>query len=106
MDDAAAKMEKAGLRPNVMIDCSHANCRKIFKRQRYVCRDICSQLGDGDMRIMGVMIESNLVEGRQDHKPGVKLTKGQSITDPCVGWDDTVEMLQELATAVSARRSA
>jgi len=105
MDDAAVKMEKAGLRPNVMIDCSHANCRKIFKRQRYVCRDICSQLSDGDMRIVGVMIESNLVEGRQDHKPGVELTKGQSITDPCVGWDDTVEMLQELAASVAARRS-
>jgi len=52
------------------------------------------------------MIESNLVEGRQDYKPGVELTKGQSITDPCIGWDDTVEMLQELAAAVSARRKA
>ena len=106
MDDASEMMEKAGLRPNVMIDCSHANCRKIFKRQRYVCRDICSQLGDGDKRIMGVMIESNLVEGRQDYKPGVELTKGQSITDPCIGWDETVEMLQELAAAVSMRREA
>lgn len=104
MDDASAMMEKAGVRPNVMIDCSHANCRKIFKRQRYVCRDICSQLSDGDKRIMGVMIESNLVEGRQDHKPGVPLTKGQSITDPCIGWQDTEEMLRELAAAVAARR--
>lgn len=104
MDDASAMMEKAGVRPNVMIDCSHANCRKIFKRQRYVCRDICSQLSDGDKRIMGVMIESNLVEGRQDHKPGQSLTKGQSITDPCIGWQDTTEMLQELAEAVAARR--
>ncbi len=105
MDDAAAMMEKAGLRPNVMIDCSHANCRKIFKRQRYVCRDICSQLSEGDQRIMGVMIESNLVEGRQNQTPGQTLTKGQSITDPCIGWDDTAEMLQELAAAVSARRT-
>lgn len=104
MDDASAMMEKAGLRPNVMIDCSHANCRKIFKRQRYVCRDICSQLADGDERIMGVMIESNLVEGRQDYKPDVELTMGQSITDPCVGWQDTEEMLQELAAAVRLRR--
>ena len=104
MDDAAAMMEKAGVRPNVMIDCSHANCRKIFQRQRYVCRDICSQVSDGDRRIMGVMIESNLVEGRQSHQPGQTLTKGQSITDPCIGWDDTAEMLHELAHAVTARR--
>jgi len=105
MDDASAMMEKAGVRPNVMIDCSHANCRKIFKRQRYVCRDICSQVSDGDKRIMGVMIESNLVEGRQNHKPGEPLTRGQSITDPCIGWQDTEEMLQELAQAVAARRN-
>ncbi len=104
MDDASAMMEKAGVRPNVMIDCSHANCRKIFARQRYVCRDICSQLSSGDKRIMGVMIESNLVEGRQNHKPGEPLIKGQSITDPCIGWQDTKEMLQELAQAVAARR--
>ena len=104
MDDASAMMEKAGVRPNVMIDCSHANCRKIFKRQRYVNRDICSQISDGDKRIMGVMIESNLVEGRQNHTPGEPLTVGQSITDPCIGWDDTVEMLQELAQSVAMRR--
>ena len=104
MDDASAMMEKAGVTPNVMIDCSHANCRKIFKRQRYVNRDICSQISDGDKRIIGVMIESNLVEGRQNHTPGEPLTKGQSITDPCIGWADTEEMLQELAQAVALRR--
>ena len=104
MDDASAMMEKAGVIPNVMIDCSHANCRKIFKRQRYVNRDICSQISDGDKRIIGVMIESNLVEGRQNHTPGEPLTKGQSITDPCIGWADTEEMLQELAQAVALRR--
>ena len=104
MDDAAAMMEKAGVRSNVMIDCSHANCRKIFKRQRYVNRGICSQLSDGDKRIIGVMIESNLVEGRQNHTPGEPLTKGQSITDPCIGWADTEEMLQELAQSVAMRR--
>ena len=97
-------MEKNKLTPNIMLDCSHANSRKIFSRQRYVCRDICSQLGDGDQRIMGVMIESNLVEGRQDHMPDRELIKGQSITDPCIGWDATVEMLHELSDAVAMRR--
>jgi len=105
MDDAAAMMDKSGIRPNVMIDCSHANCRKIFARQSYVCRDICSQISGGDNRIMGVMIESNLVEGRQDQKPGQELVKGQSITDPCIGWDATQEMLKELSAAVIARRA-
>ncbi|OED40760.1 3-deoxy-7-phosphoheptulonate synthase [Chromatiales bacterium (ex Bugula neritina AB1)] len=104
VDDASGMMEKSGVSPNIMIDFSHANSRKKFKRQRYVCRDVCSQLSDGDRRIMGVMIESNLVEGRQDQMPDRDLVRGQSITDPCIGWDDTVEMLQELHAAVAARR--
>lgn len=106
IDDASAAMDKAGLKPNIMIDCSHANSRKKFARQRYVCRDICSQLGDGDRRIMGVMIESNLIEGRQDQMPDRDLVHGQSITDPCIGLDDTKAMLQELSAAVEKRREA
>lgn len=106
VDDACAMMEKNDVRPNIMIDFSHANSRKKFKRQRYVCRDVCSQLSDGDRRIMGVMIESNLVEGRQDQMPDRDLVRGQSITDPCIGWDDTVEMLQELSEAVATRRES
>lgn len=104
VDDACAMMEKSGVRSKVMIDFSHANSRKKYERQRYVCRDVCSQLSDGDHRIMGVMIESNLVEGRQDQKPDRELVRGQSITDPCIGWDDTVEMLHELSAAVASRR--
>ncbi len=106
VDDACALMEKSGVRCNVMIDFSHANSRKKYERQRYVCRDVCSQLSDGDHRIMGVMIESNLVEGRQDQKPDRELVRGQSITDPCIGWESTVEMLQELSAAVASRRNA
>jgi len=105
VDDACATLVKAGLPERVMIDCSHANSRKLHRRQRYVCRDVCAQLTDGDSRIMGVMIESNLVEGAQSisNKP---LVRGQSITDACLGWDDTVPLLEQLAEAVQARRKS
>lgn len=87
-----------------MIDCSHANSRKKHARQKYVCRDICAQLTDGDKRIMGVMIESNLVEGAQS--PSAKpLVRGQSVTDACLSWDDTAPLLDMLAQAVTARRA-
>jgi len=104
VDDACAMLVKAGLPERVMIDCSHANSRKLHRRQRYVCRDICAQLSDGDNRIMGVMIESNLVEGSQNpsNKP---LVRGQSVTDACLAWDDTVPLLEQLAEAVVARRA-
>ena len=103
VDDACAMLAKAGLPERVMIDCSHANSRKMHRRQSYVCRDICAQLNDGDRRIMGVMIESNLVEGAQNisNKP---LVRGQSVTDACLGWDDTVPLLEQLAESVVARR--
>lgn len=104
VDDASAMMEKGGVRPNIMIDFSHANSRKKFARQRYVCRDVCSQIAEGDYRVMGVMIESHLAEGRQDQMPDRELVYGQSITDPCIGWSDTVEMLHELDAAVATRR--
>ena len=103
VDDACASLIKAGLPERVMIDCSHANSRKLHRRQRYVCRDICAQISDGDNRIMGVMIESNLVEGNQNpsNKP---LVKGQSVTDACLAWSDTVPLLEQLADAVQVRR--
>ncbi len=105
IDSASALLEKAGLDPRIMIDCSHANSRKLSKRQRYVCRDVCSQLGEGDRRIMGVMIESNLVEGNQ--KLGCPdPVRGKSITDACIGWDETEWILQDLSDAVVARRSS
>ncbi len=103
VDDAAAMLAKAGLPERVMIDCSHANSRKLHRRQGYVARDICAQLAGGDRRIMGAMIESNLVEGNQDaaNKP---LMRGQSVTDACLGWDDTLPLLAQLAEAVQQRR--
>lgn len=105
VDDACTSLVKAGLPERVMIDCSHANSRKLHRRQRYVCRDICAQLADGDGRIMGVMIESNLVEGSQNpnNKP---LVRGQSVTDACLAWDDTVPLLEQLAEAVETRRKS
>jgi len=104
VDDACSLLEKAKLPMRVMIDCSHANSRKQHERQKYVCRDICTQLRDGDKRIMGVMIESNLIAGAQS--PSAKpLVRGQSVTDACLSWDDTKPLLDELAQAVAVRRS-
>lgn len=103
IDMAAELLQKAELEPRIMIDCSHANSRKLFKRQRYVCRDICSQVSDGDLRIMGVMIESNLNEGNQELS-AEPLAKGVSVTDACISWEDTTQTLADLAGAVAQRR--
>jgi 3-deoxy-7-phosphoheptulonate synthase len=104
--DTAAKMEKAGVLPRIMIDCSHANSSKDYRRQAIVCRDVAAQIAAGDKRIIGVMIESNLVAGAQKLVPGKPLVYGQSITDGCVDWAETHSMLAELAAAVRARRNA
>ena len=88
-----------------MIDTSHANSSKKPENQPLVAADIAGQLAAGEQRIMGVMIESHLVAGRQDVKPGVPLTYGQSITDGCIGWDTTVAVLEQLADAVTTRRT-
>ncbi len=103
VDDACAMLAKAGLPEYVMIDCSHANSRKKHQRQSYVCRDICAQLSDGDKRIMGVMIESNLVEGAQSPEAS-PLVRGKSVTDACLAWEDTTPLLEQLAKATAARR--
>ena len=87
-----------------MIDFSHANSAKQFKRQLDVARDVAAQLAAGDDRIVGVMIESHLKEGRQDLTPGKPLEYGVSVTDACLGWDDTLVVLDILANAVKARR--
>lgn len=97
-------IEKSGRRPHVMIDFSHANSQKQFKRQLDVCHDVCSQIACGSDLISGVMIESHLVEGRQDLVEGKALVYGQSITDACIGWDDSEKALFELADAVAKRR--
>ncbi len=102
--DACAELDKAGLAPRLMVDCSHANCRKQFKRQLEVCADVCAQIASGSRDIFGVMIESHLFEGRQDLSPGTVPRFGQSITDPCLGWEDSVGALSALAEAVGKRR--
>jgi 3-deoxy-7-phosphoheptulonate synthase len=87
-----------------MVDFSHANSRKDYKRQLEVAEDCATQLGNGEERIFGVMIESHLKEGRQDLVPGKPLAKGVSITDACLGWEDSVRALEILADGVAKRR--
>jgi 3-deoxy-7-phosphoheptulonate synthase len=101
---AAEQLEKYGLKPQMMVDCSHANSMKDFRRQIDVCDSVASQIADGENRIMGVMLESHLVEGRQDVIPGQPLTYGQSITDACISWENTEICLRNLASAVRKRR--
>jgi 3-deoxy-7-phosphoheptulonate synthase len=100
------KLEKSGLNTRLMIDTSHANSQKQFHKQIEVCRDIIHQIKTGQDNIFGLMIESNLVEGRQDYRADGAMTYGQSITDACIGWEDSEILLRELAQAVRAKRSA
>jgi 3-deoxy-7-phosphoheptulonate synthase len=103
--DAAGKdLANAGLPARVMVDFSHANSCKDYQRQIEVAQDCAAQLANGEERICGVMIESHLNEGRQDLKPDAPLKKGVSITDACIGWDDTVHVLDMLAEGVRQRR--
>jgi len=102
---AAEQLEKYGLKPQMMVDCSHANSLKDFRRQADVCSNVATQVANGENRIMGVMLESHLVEGRQDVIEGQPLTYGQSITDACISWETTETCLGELAAAVKERRA-
>jgi len=105
VDAAAAMLKEQGLIETVMIDCSHGNSMKDFRNQPMVARSIANQLADGAKEITSVMIESNLVEGNQKLNSDLsKLTRGQSVTDACIGWDDTVETLDVLAEGVRKRR--
>ena len=101
---SCALLERAGLPQHVMVDCSHANSNKDHTRQPAVCHNLSEQIANGDWRIIGVMIESNLVAGTQKLQKGKNLTYGQSITDACLGWDDTLPVLRELASAVRCSR--
>jgi 3-deoxy-7-phosphoheptulonate synthase len=101
---AAEEMEQAGLPARIMIDFSHANSRKRHERQLDVTHDVASQIGRGETRIIGAMVESFLTPGRQDLTDREELTYGQSITDACIGWDDSANLLRELAAAVRSRR--
>jgi len=102
---ASDVLGKSGLDARLMIDASHANSSKKPENQPAVINDIASQLEAGESRIVGVMVESHLVAGRQDLVEGQPLTYGQSITDGCIGWDDSVAVLERLAAAVRARRA-
>ncbi len=103
--DAACKSVAAqGLPARLMIDASHSNSSKKPENQIPVCADIAAQVAGGDVRIIGVMIESHLVAGRQDMVPGKELVYGQSITDGCIDWESSVKVLEGLAQAVKARR--
>jgi 3-deoxy-7-phosphoheptulonate synthase len=100
----ASALRAAGVVPRLMVDASHGNSGKDHRRQPAVARDVSGQLAEGEPAIFGMMMESFLVDGRQDLSADLRY--GQSITDPCMGWDMTVEVIAELAAAVRARRSA
>jgi 3-deoxy-7-phosphoheptulonate synthase len=104
VEAAAAELSRAGVGPRIMIDASHANSGKVPEKQPLVIADTASQIERGERRIIGTMIESHLVAGRQDLVPGVKLTYGKSITDGCIDWPTTEQVLQRLADAVMVRR--
>jgi 3-deoxy-7-phosphoheptulonate synthase len=101
---AVAQLKEAGLPARLMIDFSHGNSSKQFKRQLLVGEEVAAQLVSGNEHIMGAMIESHLKEGRQDNIQGAELEYGKSITDACISWEDTVPLLEQLADAVRQRR--
>jgi 3-deoxy-7-phosphoheptulonate synthase len=104
VDTACKELAAAGLAQRVMIDLSHSNSQKNYTRQIDVGREVAAQIARGDDRIRGTMIESNLKSGRQDLIPGKELTYGQSITDPCIGWEESIPLLERFADAVRSRR--
>jgi 3-deoxy-7-phosphoheptulonate synthase len=106
--NACTEIEKAGLRCSLMVDCSHANSSKQHERQLDVARDVAGQIAGGSRCIFGVMIESHLQAGAQKFNPGTddpyKLEYGKSITDACLGWEQSLQSLEVLAEGVRARR--
>lgn len=104
VEKAVQALSKAEVQTRLMIDCSHANSNKQHKRQIDVSESIRDQIAQGNRNIMGAMVESHLVEGRQDVVKGKTLTYGQSITDACIGWDDSLVVLENFASGVRQRR--
>jgi 3-deoxy-7-phosphoheptulonate synthase len=100
---AASALREAGLPEGLMVDCSHANSGKDHRRQPLVAADLAAQLESGSRQVMGIMLESFLVAGNQNVRPRAELTVGQSITDACLGWDDTIPVLENLARAAQRR---
>jgi len=105
--EACTALSKAGFRPSLMVDCSHGNSSKNHENQKIVAADIAKQISNGSTQIMGVMIESNITAGRQDiPKEGPATLKyGQSITDACISFWDTVQVFETLSSAIKTRRS-
>jgi len=104
INKAAKELEAAGLPARIMVDLSHANSQKKYEKQLDVGKNVAAQIAAGDQRIIGIMIESHLVAGRQDVDGGKDLIYGQSITDACISWQDSVPLLESLAEAVRSRR--
>jgi 3-deoxy-7-phosphoheptulonate synthase len=104
VDAVCRTLGEAGLAQNVMIDLSHSNSSKQFEKQIEAGMDVARQIAAGDARIVGVMAESHLKAGRQDLVPGKPLVYGLSITDGCIGWDDSKRLLESLADAAVRRR--
>ena len=103
---AAELMQKKNLNPAIVVDCSHANSRKDYRRQSLVVDEVCAHIRNSELPVRGVMIESHLQAGQQKAQPGQPLVYGQSITDGCVNWQTSEDLLQQLAAAVDAKRAA
>lgn len=106
VEAACLELAASGLAQNIMVDFSHANSSKQYQKQIEVGKNVAEQIAGGDSRIKGVMVESHLKPGRQDLLPGKKLEYGVSITDGCIGWSDTEQLLESLADSVRQRRLA
>ena len=104
INDIVTKLTAAGLPEQIVVDCSHGNSNKDFERQPLVADELAKQISEGNSAIAGVMIESHLVEGRQDYTPDGNNTYGQSITDACLAFEKTVPVFESLATAIKQRR--
>jgi 3-deoxy-7-phosphoheptulonate synthase len=105
INKVSEELKAAELPENIMIDLSHANSRKEYNAQIDVGNAVANQIENGDTRIIGVMIESHLIEGRQDVETDCKLTYGQSITDACIGWENTIKLIEFLAKASNKRKT-
>ena len=106
IDEVIVSLEETKLPAHAMIDCSHGNSLKDFRNQPLVANNLCNQISGGSSSVVAVMVESNLIEGNQKLDPDLsKLTHGQSVTDACIGWDDTIDVLEKFAAAVRERRT-
>ena len=104
VENVSKTLVKNSLNNSIMVDASHANSQKDYKKQRIVVQDIVNQILNGNISICGVMLESNIVEGRQDVNKKENLVYGQSITDACIGWDETESLINKISEAIDKRK--